>query len=145
VAGVQRLRGIHEVAAETGLEIAGGALCPVWQAVAGYEATRGLLARHRPRALICMNDELAFGALRALGETGLGVPGDVSIVSFDDEPVASWTAPRLTTIALPHYQLGRAAIELLLAAAEQQERPGQQVVAVPMPLRRRESVGPPAP
>jgi LacI family transcriptional regulator len=113
--------------------------------VAGYEGTRRLLARHRPRALICMNDELSFGALRALGEAGLSVPGDVSIVSFDDEPVASWTQPRLTTIALPHYQLGRAAIELLLAAAEQQTPAVQQVVAVPMPLRRRDSVAPPAP
>jgi LacI family transcriptional regulator len=145
VAGVQRLRGIHEVAAATPLEIAGAVAFPVWEAVAGYDATRRLLARHRPKALICMNDELSFGALRALGEAGLGVPADVSIVSFDDEPVASWTQPRLTTIALPHYRLGRTAIELLLAAAEQPLPQGQQVISVPMPLRRRDSVGPPAP
>jgi LacI family transcriptional regulator len=143
VAGVQRLQGIYEVAAATGLEIAGAVLCRPWDPEAGYDATRRLLSRHQPRALICLNDPVSFGALRALAEAGLTVPGDVSVVSFDDEPLASWTQPQLTTIALPHYELGRTAIELLLEAADTPvEAP--RVELVPMPLRRRGSVAPAA-
>ena len=88
--------------------------CPDWQPELGYSATQQLLEKTRPSALICFNDRLAFGAYQALAEAGLTVPTDVSVVSFDDDVLASWVKPQLTTVALPHYELGRAAIELLL-------------------------------
>ncbi|WP_083950248.1 LacI family DNA-binding transcriptional regulator [Herbidospora yilanensis] len=137
VAAVERLIGIQE----TGLKIAGGRVCPDWQPEHGLAATRALLAEHRPRALICLNDRVALGAYQALGEAGLSVPGDVSVVSFDDHPIASWIWPKLTTVALPHYELGRKAVEVLFAQMAGEVEPGQ-VFRVPMPVRHRESVAP---
>ncbi|WP_373304954.1 substrate-binding domain-containing protein [Streptomyces bluensis] len=49
-----------------------------------------------------MNDRLVLGAYQALAEAGPGVPDDVSVVSFDDDPIAGWLRPGLTTAALPH-------------------------------------------
>ena len=62
-----------------------------------------------------MNDRLAFGAYQALAEAGLSIPQDVSVVSFDDDAIAAWLRPGLSTAALPHEQMGRSAVELLLA------------------------------
>lgn len=135
VAAVERLIGIRE----TGLKIAGARVCPDWQPEHGLAATRALLADHRPRALICLNDRVAIGAYQALAEAGLSVPGDVSVVSFDDHPIASWMWPKLTTVALPHYDLGRKAVEVLFAQMAGEVKPGQ-VFRVPMPVRHRESV-----
>jgi LacI family transcriptional regulator len=69
------------------------------------------------------------------------VPGDVSVVSFDDDLMAMWVRPRLTTVALPHYELGRVAINLLPDQDQQQRSSGQPTIhLIPMPLRERESV-----
>jgi LacI family transcriptional regulator len=84
------------------------------------------------------------GAYNALEDSGRKVGQDVSVVSFDDEPVASWLRPQLTSIAIPHYELGRKAIELLLAGGRSPLREGQ-VYRVPMPIRHRESVVGPKP
>ena len=96
------------------------------------------------KALICFNDRLAIGAYNALNDFGLEIPADVSVVSFDDDPIASWIRPKLTTIAIPHYELGRRSVEALLAAEgpEELERASSAgvVVRVPMPLRERASV-----
>ena len=67
-----------------------------------------------PTAVVCANDRLALGAYQALHEAGLRVPDDVSVVSFDDSELASWMRPALTSIALPHYELGAMAVNLLL-------------------------------
>jgi DNA-binding LacI/PurR family transcriptional regulator len=56
----------------------------------------------RPAALVCLNDRIALGTYEALAAASLRVPGDVSVVSFDDSPLASWLRPALTSIALPH-------------------------------------------
>jgi LacI family transcriptional regulator len=91
----------------------------------------------RPSAVICMNDRLAFGAYQAIAEAGLGVPQDVSVVSFDDDAIAAWLRPGLSTAALPHEQMGRLAVELLLGGV------AAEPCRVPMPLRRRGSIGAP--
>ena len=65
-----------------------------------------LRKRIRPTAVICMNDRLAFGAYQALAEAGLGIPQDMSVVSFDDDVIAAWLRPGLSTAALPHEQMG---------------------------------------
>ncbi len=144
VAAQERLHGIREVLAEAGAELAGGVLLKDWQPKYGYEATRRILARKvEPRALICLNDRLSVGAYQALEDAGRKVAHDVSVVSFDDEPVASWLRPGLTSVAIPHYELGRKAIEVLLGAGP----PGEvaaRVHRVAMPLRQRQSIGQPA-
>jgi LacI family transcriptional regulator len=140
IAAVERLQGITEALESAGAEIAGAVGCSEWQPEDGFEATRRLLRRKAPSALICFNDRLALGAYQALAEAGLEVPGDVSVISFDDDLIASWIKPQLTTLALPHYELGRAAIELLLDD-ERSTATGESLVRrIPMPLRERGSV-----
>jgi LacI family transcriptional regulator len=139
VAAVERLAGINEVLSAAGASVAGGALLRDWQPKDGYEATIRLLKRRPdPSALVCFNDRLSVGAYQALEDAGRKVAKDVSVVSFDDEPVASWLRPQLTSIAIPHYELGRKAIEVLLS----DDRPPREGVVhrVPMPLRLRASI-----
>jgi LacI family transcriptional regulator len=89
---------------------------------------------------VCLADRVSLGAYQALGEAGLSVPGDVSVVSFDDQDIAAVLRPALTTLKLPHYRLGRLAVELILRRG-----PLEAVVhRVPMPLRERASIGAPA-
>ena len=65
----------------------------------------------------------------------------MSVVSFDDDLIASWVKPQLTTVALPHYELGRVAISVLLDEDHEQQPKGRTLIhRIPMPLRERESV-----
>lgn len=135
----ERVAGIADALRGAGLALAGHTTCAWWPAPA-YEAVRGLLAVGTPpKALICLNDRIALGAYQALQAAGLKIPADVSVVSFDDSDLASWLQPQLTTVALPHYALGRQAVDLLAAG----ELKGH-VHRVAMPLRSRASVAPPA-
>jgi LacI family transcriptional regulator len=114
-AGWERMRGIQRMMREAGLRLAGVCECAWHSPRHGYRTVRALLAAgHRPRALICCNDRLAMGAYQALGEAGQTVGEDVSVVSFDNSGLAGWLLPRLTSIALPHYELGRSAVRALL-------------------------------
>lgn len=149
LAALERLQGIKETLAAAGVRLGGAVACQDWEPEAGYAAVQGLITRGSGvQALICFNDRLAVGACNALRDAGLFVPEDVSVVSFDDDPIASWVQPQLTTIALPHYELGRRSIELLLdqvgrlatRGSAQPEADEGRVVRVPMPLRRRASV-----
>lgn len=144
IAAAERLLGLREVLTAAGVEIAGSQWCPKWTREHGYQATAELLRKHRPKALVCLNDHLAAGAYQALDDAGLSVPDDVSVIGFEDHPVASWLRPRLTTIALPHYELGVRAVKVLV---EQVVR-GRAARAstthrVPMPLRQGGSVAAP--
>lgn len=145
VAGVERLAGIHEALHAADLELASGHMVPDWQPPAGWEATHQLLEEWGPgQAIITLNDRLAFGAYQAIHEAGLEVPGDVSVVSFDDAPLAQWLRPGLTTFAIPHHDLGRRAVELLVEhIGADGATPGtaaERVHRVSMPLRVRGSV-----
>lgn len=139
-AAVERRAGVEQVLTDAGLALAGTVEC-LWWPESAYEAVHRFLAGGaRPSALICLNDRVAFGAYQSLAEAGLTVPGDVSVVSFDDSHLASWMRPQLTSIAIPHFELARRAVELLLI--EQEARGPHRI---PMPLRERASVGPPRP
>jgi DNA-binding LacI/PurR family transcriptional regulator len=81
----------------------------------GKAAMQALLAlRELPTAVFCYNDMTAIGALRTLHDRGVRVPGDISIVGFDDLPIASFVEPPLTTVRQPRTQMGRQAAEILL-------------------------------
>lgn len=140
-ASCERLAGYREALEKAGL---------AWDAVpveerwpygrdAGRRAAAALLARRpRPTALLAMSDELALGAMAAAADAGLAVPGDVSIVGFDDVPAAADAHPPLTTVRQPHREKGRRAAELLLrpaATADEHRLPVELVV--------RASTGPP--
>lgn len=135
-AGRERMEGIEEILDSYSVQDRTVVECS-WTPEDGYSVVNDLLrTKGRPAALICLNDRLSFGAYQALSDAGLVVPGDVSVVSFDDQELASWLRPQLTTIGLPHYQLGRESVELLT----RDEAVEPQVRRVPMPLLRRYSV-----
>lgn len=139
-AGRERLAGIEEELRSAGTRPADVLPCSWWPEAA-YEAVSHALRRApRPGALICLNDRIAFGAYQALHEAGVPIPAEMSVVSFDDSDLARWLRPQLTSVALPHYELGRRAARLLLAP-----EPVEGVEWVPMPARERLSVGPPRP
>ena len=82
-----------------------------------------LAAGHRFDALFAVNDETAIGALRGLERAGLHVPQDVRVIGFDDIPVAGWMRPALTTVSAPPRDLGRAAVDILIARIAQRPTP----------------------
>jgi LacI family transcriptional regulator len=89
-----------------------------FQVGSGYDLALAILATDRPTAIICGNDRMAVGALMAAQSLGMRCPEDVSIVGFDDQPdLADQMHPPLTTVALPHQQMGYEAGTLLLAAS----------------------------
>lgn len=140
IAGNERMRGMEQVLRASGARLDGVIEC-AWDTQDGYREVTGLLtAGHRARALVCLTDRVAFGAYQALDEAGLSVPGDVAVVSFDDQDIAAVLRPALTTLKLPHDELGRLAVELIL-----QKGPLEAVVhRVPMPLQERASISTPA-
>ncbi|PRX48665.1 LacI family transcriptional regulator [Prauserella shujinwangii] len=113
----ERLAGYVDTLAAAGVS---ARTVPVWetsgtareQAVAAAGAL--LDAEPRPTALLCMSDELALAALTAARSRGLAVPGDVSVVGFDDTPPARWADPPLTTVRQDLERKGRLAGELTL-------------------------------
>jgi LacI family transcriptional regulator len=107
----------------------------------GYQAAKKLLElQKRPTAIIAINDLLAMGALRAAADLGLSVPRDLSVVGYDDIPMAKFIVPRLTTVTKNASMLGRKAFELLLARIQNPELPRQQFNG-PTRLIVRESTG----
>ncbi|MGC3994233.1 MAG: LacI family DNA-binding transcriptional regulator [Propionicimonas sp.] len=111
-----RIRGYRE-----GLEAAGidPLRCPVhlgnYRIDSGYEITlRVMRERKPPTALLFGNDQMATGAYIALARLGLRIPDDVSVVGYDDEPLAADLSPALTTVRIPFYEMGRIAAQHLL-------------------------------
>jgi LacI family transcriptional regulator len=144
IAGPWRRQGFEDRLAEDGCQTKIFRLPDQWTIDAGYHAASRLLGdrRRAPTAVFCVNDRVAAGALLAAARLGLAVPGDVSILGFDDqEELAPNLVPALTTFALPHRSMGEAAVDLLLA------RLGEVGVEpmrhrLPCPLVIRQSVGP---
>jgi len=91
-----------------------GLLLGDWSARSGYELGHRLAAMPEVTAVLCGNDQMALGLLRALAERGRRVPGDVSVVGFDDVPEAAFFLPPLTTVRQNFGELGRRALHLLL-------------------------------
>jgi LacI family transcriptional regulator len=88
-------------------------------AAGGYAAATRLMAANVPlTALLCAADQLAVGVLCALQESGLRVPHHMSVVGFDDIPLAAYTSPPLTTVRQPVTDLARTAATLLLDSIE---------------------------
>ena len=85
-----------------------------WSPLSGYEAGRELARRDDVTAVFVANDQMALGLLRALSEAGIHVPGDVSVVGFDDVPESEFFTPPLTTIRQEFSEVGRESIRLLL-------------------------------
>lgn len=93
-----------------------------------------------PTAVICFNDLVAFGALARLQELGVSVPGDVSLVGFDDIPFSQYARPSLTSIRSPLLHVGTRSWELVQRIMSGDA--DQTLIRIPSSLIMRESVGP---
>ncbi|MBV9604513.1 MAG: LacI family DNA-binding transcriptional regulator [Solirubrobacterales bacterium] len=134
----QRLLGYNDALEAAGLRpmvFSGG----TWTPGSGAEQAAQILAGRRPpTAMMCGNDLLALGAIRAVRERGLSVPGDVAVTGFDDFHFSEFTDPPLTTVRIPGYDIGQAAGEALVDALEGRRRRKRQLV-LPVELKLRAS------
>lgn len=84
----------------------------------GYQMMQKLLQNETlPTAVFAASDAIAFGAMRAIQETGLSIPEDISIIGFNDSEMSSYTTPALTTIYAPAYDMGQHGANLIYAAS----------------------------
>lgn len=112
-----------------------------WTSRSGHEQGRLIAADPSVTAVFCANDEMAAGVLRALGEAGRAVPDDVSVVGFDDIPIAAYLSPPLTTVAQDFPAIGRELVAMLLRQMETGERDNEHRL-IPTRLVVRQSSGP---
>jgi DNA-binding LacI/PurR family transcriptional regulator len=110
----ERLEGWRSALQDAGAELT-MPLSGDWSAQSGYEVGRMLARIPELTAVFVGNDQMALGLLRALDERGLSVPGDVSIVGFDDIPESGYFRPPLTTVHQDFQEVGRQSLEMLLA------------------------------
>jgi LacI family transcriptional regulator len=118
--------------------------CRSRKAEAGYEATMELLKKERPTALVCLNDATAMGSIRAISDRGLRVPRDISVIGFDDDELAAYFDPPLTTIRQPRLEMGARGVEELLAAMRGKSNAPVTTTVLDVSLVVRSSTCPPA-
>ncbi|MCF6467678.1 LacI family transcriptional regulator [Nonomuraea sp. MG754425] len=137
---VERLNGYRQAMAAAGLAVdPRWEVCGYFQRESALTATRELLdtaGPHRPTAIFTCSDAMGVGVYQALGEHGLRVPDDVSVVGFDDSWAAAHVTPALTTVRQPWPELGSVALGALLSG-ETPER-----VELPTTLVMRASTAP---
>lgn len=138
-----RVRGIKDAMQEAGLDPQSLVVIETPYGIEnGAQAFETLIsAETRPTAIICGNDVLAVGALRRAREMGIDVPGQVSITGFDDIELAQVAVPALTTVHVPHREMGAAAARALVRMVQSQGVPeGRELFTE---LRLRASLAPP--
>ncbi|MFF9042083.1 LacI family DNA-binding transcriptional regulator [Streptomyces sp. NPDC014892] len=141
-----RVRGLRRAFADDGLTIDDRKVFPCTRddAVGGFAAARAALeADPRLTAIFATHDILAVGAVEAVVRSGQRVPGDVSVVGFDDIAQVVQIQPALTTITFPKREMAQQAVELLLRAVDS-GRPPTNVISLLRPtLTIRDSSAPP--
>lgn len=112
----RRLEGYTDAMAANRLVVEPGFIQPgEWEYDSGYQAVLNLLQlKEPPTAIFAANDLMALGAVSALQDKGLNVPKQVAVVGYDNRDFARIVRPRLTTVSMPVYEMGRAAAELLV-------------------------------
>jgi DNA-binding LacI/PurR family transcriptional regulator len=120
----QRLRGLRSAARAAGAEIVTiGPVAPQFEG--GVEAVEQVLASE-VTAVLAYNDLVAAGILSRLAQLGVEVPARLSVVGFDDIPLAAMLTPALTTVAAPTVQAGAAAVDALLGRLEHPDAPSTE-------------------
>ncbi len=105
-----------------------------WQPSSGYEQTKALLGLGRPpTAIFCGSDLMAMGCFDALRERGLRIPDDIAVIGYDDREIAQHLHPPLTTVLLPHQEMGALAADRLIDPSHRDlGRPRQIKVECPL-------------
>jgi DNA-binding LacI/PurR family transcriptional regulator len=120
-----------------------------WSAGSGYAAGRelvlGAASRGDVTAVFAANDDMAIGLMRALTDAGLRVPDDVSVVGFDDIPLAPYVSPPLTTVRQPFDTVAREGLRLLVRVIEKPDAEPPPATDPPVDLVVRSSTAPPPP
>jgi DNA-binding LacI/PurR family transcriptional regulator len=114
-----------------------------WSPGSGYRLGQQLAEDPDVTAIFAANDQMALGVLRALHEHGRRIPGDVSVVGFDDIPEAQYFTPPLTTVRQNFAEVGRSSLRLLLELMKGGDHPPQRLIIAPELVVRR-STAPPA-
>src|SRR5690606_6711525 len=141
----ERLRGFKVGLAEFGLRLDSQyVLKGGYTFESGMECGRQLLELDEPpTAVFCGNDEMAVGVYQAARRAGLQVPDDLSIVGFDDSPIATRIWPTLTTVRLPIVHMGRIAAQLLVSNHDRMAMEPPTATSVMPSLLVRDSTAPP--
>jgi LacI family transcriptional regulator len=129
-----RYAGLDAAMAGAGLEFQHQVDGRYWEPDFGYRGAQEIFDTVDVTAIVAANDRVAFGVYQAAQERGVRIPDDLSVVSFDDEYLASYLRPALTTLQIPYLEMGRTAMQLVLGG----EAPAETLV--PMPLQERGSV-----
>lgn len=130
----QRFEGIYDALGDVGIFPERTTL-PAWNPKTGYAAALRMLTAHPDlTAIISCTDGVAMGVYQAAHELGLEIPRDLSVVSFDDEELATFLRPGLTTARLPYIDMARSATEMILGLRDLTHE------VLPMPLITRDSV-----
>jgi DNA-binding LacI/PurR family transcriptional regulator len=140
-AAQKRLRGWRSALHNAGLR-APRAFYGDWSAASGYEQGRKLAARDDVTAIFAANDQMAMGILRAFHEAGREIPGDVSVVGFDDVPEAEFQMVPLTTVGIDADRVAQRILAELLQMIEGAEPPAGTVTLPGTELIIRRSSGP---
>ena len=140
-----RLDGFRSAHAEAGVAVDDSLIRPGnFYVESGYRGGRELLSRRdRPTAIFAGSDMAALGIFRAAHELGLSVPGDLSVVGYDDISVAEWSTPALTTVRQPLAEMGALATSMLMDLVEGRQPPSRRI-NLATELVVRESTAPPA-
>jgi LacI family transcriptional regulator len=143
--GVVRARSFRNTVRELGLDNDPDLVttCDFWNEEDGARALRGLLDRGVDfTAVVAGNDLIALGCYDVFAERGIVCPDDVSVVGFNDMPFLDKLRPPLTSVAVPHHQVGVEAARMLLETIDEPDRPARSVL-LPLTLRVRGSTAPP--
>jgi LacI family transcriptional regulator len=143
--GVTRARAFRHAVRDHGLDDDPDLVieCPQWTEAAGATAMRRLLERAAPfTAVVAGNDLIALGCYDVFAERGLSCPGDISVIGFNGMPFLDKLRPPLTTIGVPHHEMGAEAARMLLDVLENPERPPRSLL-LPATLVVRDSTAPP--
>jgi LacI family transcriptional regulator len=146
VAARGRLAGYRSALEEAGLELRPEyVVSETPDAVGGLRAARRLLSLpNRPTGVFCFSDRMAMGVYHAAHERGLRIPDDVSVIGFDNQiAVGDGLFPGLTTVALPHYEMGAWGARTLIHQLEDPQEGGVEHVALACPLITRGSISEP--
>lgn len=139
-AGNRRREGYRTALRDAGLDSeAALEVATSWFPEGGREGASILLDRVAPpTALFCVSDWIAMGAFQEAQRRGLRIPDDVAIIGYDDQEFASGLQPTLTTLAMPHAQIGRRAAEMLMSRRSERP-PVPETIEISCPLILRES------
>lgn len=144
--GVRRRQGFLDAMRQAGLHPrARWITARGYRAVDGREAAEIVLAsgRTRPTGLVVANLNAAAGVMAAVHDLGLRIPEDVSVVAVHDTWIAEFLYPRLTTVSMPLYELGRKGLTMIISVLAGEERRDEVITDPPPKLLVRESAVPP--